>query len=42
MWLLSKEKKINVTNRNTSNKLENIIKKTNWALIDPSVAVMLF
>ena len=39
MLLLSKVKK-NVTDPNTLNKLENITKKTNWALIAPSVAAM--
>ena len=42
MWLLSKEKKINVTNHNTLNKLENIKKKPNWVLYAPSVAALLF
>ena len=42
MWLLSKLKKINVTNRNTLNKLKNITEKTKWALIAPSVVVLSF
>ena len=42
MWLLSKEKKINVTNRNTLKKLENVTKKINWAFIATSVATMPF
>ena len=39
---VKQKKKVNVTNCNILNKLENITKKTNWTLIAPSVATMPF